>query len=170
MADVLALDVPDFVQRYWQHRHAYDAGCPAAEFWSAVAARPLEDPALLEELVRLDMLSWGHLNQETLDALDAVQRRGAPLSLLSNAPHELARALQGHPAFANFDQLMFSAQLGATKPDRAIFEAAIERLGRPAEEVLFIDDRAENVEGAREAGLQAVQFTSAAKLREILED
>ncbi len=169
MAAMLELDVPDFVERYWQHRHAYDLGGSAAEFWSAVAGRPLENSGLLEELIRLDMLSWSHLNPETLEALDAVHRRGASLSLLSNAPHELAAALDGHPAFASFEHMMFSAQLGAAKPDRAIFEAAIERIGRPAEEILFIDDRAANVEGARQAGLQAVQFTSAAKLREVLE-
>ena len=44
------------------------------------------------------------------------------------------------------------------KPDRAIYDAAIERAGVAAHEVFFTDDRLENVEGARAVGIDAVQF------------
>jgi HAD superfamily hydrolase (TIGR01509 family) len=51
------------------------------------------------------------------------------------------------------------------KPDLAIYKRALDILGRPAERVLFIDDRPENVAGAMGAGMHAIQFQGADSLR-----
>jgi HAD superfamily hydrolase (TIGR01509 family) len=51
------------------------------------------------------------------------------------------------------------------KPDAAIYQAALDILGRPPERILFIDDRIENVNGALNAGMQAIQFVGEKKLR-----
>ena len=63
-----------------------------------------------------------------------------------------------------FDWAIVSYQVGAMKPDRAIYEAAIRRAGVAAKEVFFTDDRLENVEGARAVGIDAVQFVDAQQL------
>ena len=164
MARIAGLEVPVFVERYWKHRLAYDRGCDARMYWSTVAGPDLTD-GMLRELTRLDVAGWSHLNEATLEVLAANHDDGASLSLLSNAPRDLARVLTDHPALRNFDHLLFSSQLGVAKPDPAAFEAAVERLSRPREQIVFIDDRPENVEAARRVGLRAVQFTSAARLR-----
>ncbi len=69
----------------------------------------------------------------------------------------------GRPECA-FDWAILSYEVGAMKPDRAIFDAAIERAGVAAQEVFFTDDRLENVEGARAVGIDAVQFVDADRL------
>ena len=69
----------------------------------------------------------------------------------------------GHPASA-FDWAIVSYEVGSMKPDRAIYDAAIERAGVAAHEVFFTDDRLENVEGARAVGIDAVQFVNADQL------
>lgn len=46
------------------------------------------------------------------------------------------------------------------KPERELFEAAIERSGRPASELTFIDDRQENVDAAQSLGINALLYTS----------
>jgi 2-haloacid dehalogenase len=51
------------------------------------------------------------------------------------------------------------------KPDRGIFEVLARRLGHTIEGVLYVDDSLRNVVAAREAGMDAVQFTDAAALR-----
>jgi putative hydrolase of the HAD superfamily len=165
MAALVRLDVPTFVERYWKHRPAYDRGLHVRAYWSAVAGREPINGGMLDELIRLDLDSWSELNDETLEILAEAHRCGASLSLLSNAPHELADLLTDHPALAIFDHLMFSSRLGLVKPDPAVFEAALKVLSREPEQVLFIDDREANVEGARAAGLRAVRFTSPAALR-----
>jgi putative hydrolase of the HAD superfamily len=165
MAALLRLELPTFIERYWEHRPAYDSGLDVREYWSAVAGGPVQNGEALDQLIRLDVESWSELNPDTLEILAEVHRRGSSLSLLSNAPHELADALEHHPALRDFEHLLFSARLGVVKPDAAVFEAALQTMGRRADEVLFIDDRSANVEGARAAGLHALRFTSAEEMR-----
>jgi putative hydrolase of the HAD superfamily len=58
-----------------------------------------------------------------------------------------------------FSVVVASQQVGAMKPDRLIYDVAIERAGIAAGEICFIDDRPENVDAACQMGIDAVQFT-----------
>lgn len=58
-----------------------------------------------------------------------------------------------------FDVALTSCYLGLRKPDLAIYRRAIDIVGGPAERILFIDDRPENVAAAQAAGLVALRFT-----------
>ena len=58
-----------------------------------------------------------------------------------------------------------SCYMGLRKPEPAIYRRALDILGGPAERILFIDDRAENVAGAAEAGMKAIRFEGADALR-----
>jgi putative hydrolase of the HAD superfamily len=69
----------------------------------------------------------------------------------------------------SFDVALSSCYLGMRKPEPAIYERALDILGRPAERILFIDDRAENVAGAMAAGMKSIRFEGAEALRRELE-
>jgi HAD superfamily hydrolase (TIGR01509 family) len=58
--------------------------------------------------------------------------------------------------------------VGLRKPGLAIYKRALDILGRPAERVLFIDDREENVASAVAAGMKGIQFDGADALRQEL--
>jgi len=58
-----------------------------------------------------------------------------------------------------------SCYVGLRKPGQAIYKRALDILGVPANRVLFIDDRAENVAGAESMGMKGIRFTGAAQLR-----
>jgi putative hydrolase of the HAD superfamily len=109
---------------------------------------------------------------ETLipESLVAGLRRRHRLLLLSNtnAIHfEMVR--QNYPLLRHFDNLVLSYEIGALKPSPKIYQAAIERAQCGPEECFFTDDIPEYVAGAREAGIDAVQFHSAAQIeRELL--
>jgi putative hydrolase of the HAD superfamily len=60
---------------------------------------------------------------------------------------------------------LVSYKLKTLKPKREIFERALQSLDASAARVLFIDDLKENVEGARNAGLNAWQFTGVEDLK-----
>ena len=47
---------------------------------------------------------------------------------------------------------------GTAKPGRKIYDLALARLGIPAGQTLFIDDKPENIDGAKQAGLQTILF------------
>lgn len=57
------------------------------------------------------------------------------------------------------ETIIISAEEKMAKPDREIYELALERLGADPEASLFIDDQLLNVEAARALGMQAIQFT-----------
>ena len=64
-----------------------------------------------------------------------------------------------------FNVALSSCYLGLRKPDAAIYETALDILGKPAKRVLFIDDRTENVVAAMQVGLKAIRFDGSADLR-----
>ncbi len=59
---------------------------------------------------------------------------------------------------------MLSHDVGARKPERAIYDAAVRAAGCAAGECVFFDDLADNVAGAKAAGLRALRFKGAARL------
>ncbi len=67
--------------------------------------------------------------------------------------------------FKYFKFALSSCYLGMRKPDAVIYQATLDILGRPADRILFIDDRAENVAGAVNAGMQGIHFVGEKKLR-----
>jgi putative hydrolase of the HAD superfamily len=155
-----------FIDRYWRLRPAYDLGQPPAEYWSAVLDRDLGgSPRFVDRLTRVDVRGWLRRNPLTLRALlGHVHRTGAQLALLSNAPEPLARAIDQHPWSRHFDHRYYSCRLGAAKPDPRAFELVLSDLGERPDEVLFIDDRAENTRAARDLGMRTITFTSAGDL------
>ena len=63
---------------------------------------------------------------------------------------------------------MISGEVGLRKPHAAIYELALDRLGVPADRVLFIDDAEPNVLGARAVGLQSLLHIDHASTRAAL--
>jgi putative hydrolase of the HAD superfamily len=68
-----------------------------------------------------------------------------------------------------FDVTLSSCYMGLRKPHPEMYKRALDILGKPAERILFIDDRAENAQGARDAGMKAIRFEGAEQLRRDLE-
>lgn len=96
----------------------------------------------------------------TLDLLARLQRQGYGLHLGTNQDAGRAAWMQRNLGYQSlFDQQCYSCELGAAKPDPEFFARALALIGAPAHQVLFIDDTAANVEGARSAGLAAEQWT-----------
>jgi putative hydrolase of the HAD superfamily len=89
---------------------------------------------------------------------------------LSNTNSLQWRGMISHwPHARYFEHRFLSFELGAVKPDAAIFEGVIERLPVPPANVLFLDDVALNVEGARAAGLPSEQAVGVSEARAVLE-
>jgi putative hydrolase of the HAD superfamily len=91
--------------------------------------------------------------------LDAV-KTGIPVYTLSNiAQHHIdAIECNWNGFFDGAIGLFLSYQIGARKPDPSIYRYALDELGTQGEHCFFIDDRAENIDAAREAGMRAHQF------------
>lgn len=62
------------------------------------------------------------------------------------------------PPFDQFDRLVLSHEVGHMKPDRRFYDACVNVANVPAASCVFIDDLPENVEGARQAGLESIHY------------
>lgn len=89
-------------------------------------------------------------------------RQDVPCYLLTNTnpTHETAWRRDYAGAIELFEQVFVSSTIGHRKPDRAAFEVVAARTGIALERFLFLDDTAENVVGARAAGLTAAHVTT----------
>jgi putative hydrolase of the HAD superfamily len=95
------------------------------------------------------------------EGLAALATRGLALGVLSNFDQRLHAILRELGLAGCFASVVLPADAGAAKPERAIFAAALARLGVPAGRALYVGDRAdEDVAGARAAGLFALDVAT----------
>ena len=79
--------------------------------------------------------------------------------LLSNAWDDARTGVGAqYPFLQVFDVSVFSAEIKLAKPDHAIFQWMLDQLNLPAEQTIFVDDMAENVNAAKAVGMQAIRF------------
>jgi|SRR5688572_9288040 glucose-1-phosphatase len=110
---------------------------------------------------------WKALLGREIPGMGAVLERAArklPLYLFtnSNAAHEAIWSRQHSRVLSLFRRVFVSSALGMRKPDPAAFRAVAAATGVAPDRIAFFDDSLENVEGARVAGLRAVQVLSTA--------
>ncbi|MFF8268306.1 HAD family hydrolase [Streptomyces sp. NPDC016562] len=165
---------PDrFWEAYWSQRPPYDRGELAGPaYWQKVCAkagRPL-DARLTEDLIAADLASWSEIDPRMVELLGLLDDRGLVLGLLSNIPEELAALFEAtQPWMEGFAVRGLSCRIGSAKPEAAAYQWCLGALGLPPQDVLFVDDRADNVRAARELGMQGHVFTSPEGLRAVLE-
>lgn len=160
----LGADLAAFRVAYWQHRHAYDADLTAAAYWGRVlaASRPGRGAPAAGELawlIETDIASWSVYHDEVWALAATFRRTGGRTAFLSNSgPEVMARVRARWPLEAWFDAVVISCEVGLSKPDPRIYQLCLDRLGLPASATLFVDDRADNIEGAARVGLRTLQF------------
>jgi glucose-1-phosphatase len=106
------------------------------------------------------------LVQEPL--LERIRARHRLLLLSNTNPIHFEMIDASYPILRHFHDRVLSYQVGAHKPSPRIYQEAIARAGCRPEECFFTDDVASYVEAARQQGIDAVQFQSAAQIEEEL--
>ena len=109
----------------------------------------------------------GAVDQATLNVVRWA-RSQARVALVTNATSRLGSDLAALGILDEFDSVINSAEVGAAKPDRAIFLAALRALGVEAASAIFVDDQQRNVEGAVAMGMLGHTFSTAEALERSL--
>jgi putative hydrolase of the HAD superfamily len=152
----------------WVRRFESGA-CSNTEFAVGVIAE-WQLPFTPEEFLAL-FLDWLHDPYPGAEKLVVETSAEVTVGCLSNtnALH-WQQKISKWPLARRFEHRFLSYELGAVKPDATIFELAVARTGVAAERILFLDDNALNVAGARAVGLRAEQTRGAAEARALLSD
>ncbi len=143
-----AYDVGDLTDAEMFDRIFADAGVPLA-----ASTRDL--------LVDVEQRGWQNLVPEALEFMRVLKADGKKLGILTNMHEEFYRNRYVENA-ADFRALADAEVVSGLeligKPDKMIFDIAASRMGLPPCGLLFLDDNAANVEGARAAGWQSELF------------
>lgn len=95
----------------------------------------------------------------SLRLMQALQRRGVPVLALTNfGTRTFEHALPHYPFLGTFDRAFVSGRLGVIKPEARIYEIVEEETGLSGAELIFADDRAENIAAARARGWRGHVF------------
>ena len=134
----------------------------SSDFTRALAPEKLAQlPLFLAEMYRgisrSKLKLFPHV-REMLDALTGTM----PLSLVTDAQTAYARGeLHKVGILDYFDPIVVSGDHGFRKPDPRLFAVAIEAMGVPAANTLYVgNDMHRDIYGAREAGMQTMMFDS----------
>lgn len=171
LAEHLGVSPERLLAAYYEHRLDYDRHSDATVYWTRVAeaaGAPGPDAVAVASLVEMDDTGWSVTDPETLVLVDELKAAGVRLAVLSNAPSSMGRLVEAAPWSAVFEDLMFSGDHGVVKPHPEVFGVLLGRLGAAAGRTVLVDDRADNVAGARAAGMAAIEFRSTAQAREEL--
>ena len=158
-AELGGLPVAHFVERMLeldQHGHADKR----TAYGVLVREQGLQD-ALADRLVQSHREISPHVGElfpDALVTLGALQQRGLALGLISNGRVDTQGAKLRRLGLERFfSALLISEAEGVRKPDRRIFERALQRLGVSADQAWFVGDHpVADVAGAHAAGLTAV--------------
>lgn len=131
-----------------------------AEYFAALRASlgvDLSDAQFLE--------GWNALFAGEMPGIAPLLKRAAqrlPLYAFSNTnPAHAEHFSQAYAGvLGHFREMFLSSAIGLRKPDAAAYDHVVKAIGVPAARIVFFDDLAENIEGARARGLTAVHVTS----------
>jgi epoxide hydrolase-like predicted phosphatase len=162
-------------------RYADELGLPAGSLSGYFRGDPLMARLEIGEITSREFFRYVCVDAEArhgrridIRRLAAAAEEGqvldpAMLELVSEVHASCATALvtnnvaeagwRGGFPFELFDVVLDSSEIGVRKPDPAVYEALLGRLARPAAEVVFVDDFAENLAPAAALGLATVLFT-----------
>ena len=99
-----------------------------------------------------------------------LRRRGVPTYIFSNTDDLAVEHIRRNfPFFRDFDGYIFSYEVGAMKPEPKIYEALEKLAGRHGADILYIDDRPENVAAGAARGWRTILHETPEKTRMALE-
>ncbi len=178
----------------WEPRHRLDEmlDLPNGEIYKLVFESDVSRKASIGEATNDDIWKWvseqlelsseelAHVRDEfwSGDQIDMdltlfirAHKTGTKMGLLSNGWPSTRRFLDERWHIADiFEDVIISAEVGLAKPDRRIYQLALERLGVEAEQTIFIDDFVENIQGARAVGIHGIHFQEPKSVLDELKD
>jgi putative hydrolase of the HAD superfamily len=142
--------------------------------WRSIVGEVLDDVSDAEACFRELFAHFGRPEAWRCDAeagpvLEQLAERGYALGLASNYDARLRGVAAGLPELRPIRHLVISSEVGWRKPAPGFFAALCRAAELPPGQVLLVgDDRVNDYEGAREAGLQALLLDPARKLSDLL--
>jgi len=115
--------------------------------------------------------SIGKSYTDTVEIMKELKQKGYPLYGLSNWSAEtFPYAREKFDFFELLDDMVISGHVGYVKPEPEIYQLILEKIKRPAQECLFVDDSLPNIQQADKMGFATIHFQSPEQLADRLRE
>ena len=167
-AQALAVSKEDYIKAHSKFAADLQKGLIGEDtFWERICGE-LDVPRPKADSLWADAFKAVYVPREEMFSLAArLRKNGYKTALLSNTE---AAAMQYfyQLQYNMFDVLVFSCAEGTRKPEKKIYELTVQRLGSQPGQSVFIDDKPEYINGAKEAGLNTILFENLNQLKNAL--
>lgn len=136
-----------------------------AEYWNELRTHY---GFVIQDSISEEFKKWSGLvaNEDILSLVDEAKSKGWQTAILSNVIEPTYNVLQSAGFYDRFDTVIASCKEGVAKPDVKIYELALERAGATPVESIFIDDKQNNLDPAKEMGFMTVLASSPSQIIE----
>jgi len=169
LAERVGVEKEKFVSALWTLRDEYDRGTISAKGYFKTVLSSLAvsmNDKSIDELIAIDTNSWKNINTETEALMKELKAAGYLVGILSNMPLDFLHwARKNIPVFSLPHFGVFSCEVNLIKPEEAIYRKLLSIAGVEAPELVFLDDKAENVTGARAVGMEAILWENVENAR-----
>lgn len=166
LCESLQLSESEFEQINLRKREAVKGGKSESAFWIHFAKQKeifLEEdwPIRYREVLKKSI----GVNGEMFALVTELKGKEIRVGLLSNIDDRYTRLIRSFGFYDPFTPCLLSCEMGLEKPKREAYELLLRELNLPGSQVVFIDDKEENVEAAKQLGIDAVLFRSSEQVR-----
>ena len=154
----------------WDAHDQYERGTINNEDWFITYKESLPQPCCLK---RSDFWNaWKLLlgeEKNTVNILEALNKQYSIWLLSNTNPKHIQDEIEKRYLFPSLvNGAVYSFDVGVRKPEKEIYEIAMQRANANPQECLFIDDLLENIQAAKQIGIEGVHFISSEQLKQEL--
>ncbi len=163
------LSEADFEKINQEKRKAVRDGKTDQEFWLGYAKQQqIELPSNWADTFRSVLKASIRARDEMYQLVDELKEKQLQIALFSNIDHRLAKIIRDFGLYEAFNPCILSCEIGVEKPNVKAYKILVERLNIPPTDIIFIDNKLENVEKAKEIGIDGILFESHEQIRQEL--
>ena len=154
----------------WDAHDQYERGIINNEDWFSTFKESLPQPCCLK---RSDFWNaWKLLlgeEKNTVNILEALNKQYSIWLLSNTNPKHIQDEIEKRYLFPSLvNGAVYSFDVGVRKPEKEIYEIAMQRANANPQECLFIDDLLENIQAAKQIGIEGIHFISSEQLKQEL--
>ena len=154
----------------WDAHDQYERGIMNNEDWFITYKESLPQPCCLK---RSDFWNaWKLLlgeEKNTVNILEALNKQYSIWLLSNTNPKHIQDEIEKRYLFPSLvNGAVYSFDVGVRKPEKEIYEIAMQRANANPQECLFIDDLLDNIQAAKQIGIEGVHFISSEQLKQEL--
>lgn len=169
LCDSFHLSESEFESINLKKKQAMKSGKSDTDFWLEFAQmNGIDLPKCWEEKYTAILRESVGADPNMYDLVEQLKDGGIQVGMLSNIDDRYVKLIRGFGFYEPFEPCLLSCEIGVEKPDLKAYELLIKTVNLPASEIVFIDDKKENVEAAKKMGIDALQFESTEQVRQEL--